>query len=142
MRISDWSSDVCSSDLQWRNGQRYTRHPRLETLKRLPGNASLRHRRNIFGARALIQLFAERWSVGIKRQRRDLACHFALIWLDDLKHQLFRCVERLTDFVIEQQSSGLQHMDRAEQINGRILILHHPAQIGRASRRERVCKYV
>src|SRR3546814_8570119 len=55
---------------QWRNGQRYTRHPRLETLKRLPGNASLRHRRNIFGARALIQLFAERWSVGIKRQRR------------------------------------------------------------------------
>src|SRR3546814_1582556 len=73
MRISDWSSDVCSSDL-----------------------------------------------------RRDLACHFALIWLDDLKHQLFRCVERLTDFVIEPQSSGLQHMDRAEQINGRILILHHP----------------
>src|SRR3546814_11632090 len=73
MRISDWSSDVCSSDL-----------------------------------------------------RRDLACHFALIWLDDLKHQLFRCVKRLTDFVIEPQSSGLQHMDRAEQINGRVLLLHHP----------------
>src|SRR3546814_2446591 len=90
-----------------RSTRTYTLFP-YTTLFR-SGNASLRHRRNIFGARALIQLFAERWSVGIKRQRRDLARHFALIWLDDLKHQLFRCVERLRS---EEHTSELQSLMR------------------------------
>src|SRR3546814_11064243 len=129
MRMSDWSSDLCSSDLKilfnirqagnrgvqegdllflgqvveiakllfgrfqrpnglaftlrrrrqrlfrpqiclisqlspWPNGQRYTRHTRLDTLKSLPGNARLRHLRNMFDRPATIQLLAVRCTVG------------------------------------------------------------------------------
>src|SRR3546814_15780650 len=41
MRISDWSSDVCSSDLMWDSGMKHLYGMRIEGAVKLPAGSTL-----------------------------------------------------------------------------------------------------
>src|SRR3546814_3774665 len=70
MRISDWSSDVCSSDLH----RRRPRAPQLEELRREPARAARpphRRRRDAAGGRRLPRLLHAPGRQPVHQFRRD-----------------------------------------------------------------------
>src|SRR3546814_14752298 len=68
MRISDWSSDVCSSDLLDPRIGEPVDHPRLIAAERA---AALEHQRDLIGKRQRLRLAARArmWGIGHFRQR-------------------------------------------------------------------------
>src|SRR3546814_14560222 len=118
MRISDWSSDVCSSDLEQIVIQPRIYEASLSTLMRLL--------RGFDNDDFHIMLF------GHNPGLRELACSLAHCPFDDLQ----TCA-------VVQLAFAAKECQALDTDSGELLSYLFPKQqIGRASCRERVCQYV
>src|SRR3546814_5913334 len=115
MRISDWSSDVCSSDLQ---------RERIATIGRTMGTEHHAARR-LFGREARAEREA---AADPLRARHDVGCQAILL----MGIEGAGARDAALDFVEDQHQVALV-ADIAQRLQ---------AEIGRASWRERVCQYV
>src|SRR3546814_3778950 len=130
MRISDWSSDVCSSDLE-----------SLPALREAADDA------------AIVRVFVDAVAIAAE-QRDDLIEEFSaarpdprdILEKDDRNRAVFVGLEREPDSAQGEPVERLvfvgRRMDRCEKTREALAGRRKKQQIGRASGRERVCQYV
>src|SRR3546814_12947533 len=125
MRISDWSSDVCSSDLLWAR-------VRIEDVATPEAFARDRDRVHAF--------YNQRRAALVLEAVVPNAAHRALARLEaEWPGEVLLVTQNIDDLHERAGSRNLIHM-HGELLKARCLVCG--GEIGRASGRERVCQYV
>src|SRR3546814_14954482 len=124
MRISDWSSDVCSSDLQGK-----TIAPVQEMCGKLKAALDARHSSDTLILARTDSLAVEGFDAAMDRAEAYLACGVDALFIEALrsKDELQEAAKRF----------GARIPLLANMAEGGIT----PLQLGRASFRDRVCQY-
>src|SRR3546814_10467719 len=133
MRISDWSSDVCSSDLQ---ALKVTQLSDNQHFSWLPGMVN-KPPQGFFGA------WTDALNLGGREFRyRDNLTMLAASLLKDKQDRLTR--ELMSKTVSETMGDIMTRIAAPRAGQSRVMLNHFfsQRQIGRASCRERVCQYV
>src|SRR3546814_11531669 len=119
MRISDWSSDVCSSDLQGK-----TIAPVQEMCGKLKAALDARHSSDTLILARTDSLAVEGFDAAMDRAEAYLACGVDALFIEALR-------------------SKDELQEAAKRFGARIpLLANMVEEIGRASGREKVCQYV